>query len=269
MKYFDISRFGKLLRLDLTRNKRTCLYYLLSMLAVFLFMQFTGYYIYFKSLSYSYTPVQIESAHENMYMFFLMTEFLLALVFMSSSFTFLKDKDRRISYFLLPATLLEKFLSRILIYTLGMFLLSLLAYGTADQIVVALFRVFHRDPVSVLPYAFHETWNFIPHTWNQIFDNGRFYSGGLVTVTSLVTYSTMWLSLYLLASLWFRKYAFILMSLLVIALLILSTILVFDNIANYFDILRDSSLMSFLFFGLTCLFTGLSYWLFKRKGAVN
>ena len=269
MKNFNIIRFGNLMKLDLMRNKRTYLYAFLSMLVGFLIIQFGCFYTFFKGMYYS--PLQIESAHENMFICFLMVEYLYAMVCISSSFTFLRDKDRRISYLLIPATPLEKFWSRIVIHTLGMFLLSLVAFVLSDWAMYAVFSVFQDSAESMLPYLFTEGQRFISHLGDMMFDNGEFLKGGIVSVLSLLSYSSMMLSIYLFASMVFRKHPFILMSLCLISFLVLFAVLVTDKIndSHVFFVFRNDGYQALVFIVLTIFFTSLSYVLFKRKGAVH
>ena len=269
MKNFELSRFTRLLKLDVSRNRRQYLHEFLEMWLSFFAIQFVSYYTLFKGVYY--TPVQIASAHENIYTAFLIVEFMFAMAFMASSFSFLHDKNRRISYFMLPATHLEKFVSRLIICTLGKFVLSLIAFVLADLLVVGILRFFQNSLISVLPYAFDESIGFFTHGFDMMFDNGRPSYGGWVTIASFLSSSCMTLSLYLLASMVFRKYPFILMSICLITVTVVVSMLTLENINGSFAfiVLRNDGYMAILFTLLTCCFTGLSYWLFKRKGAVN
>ena len=269
MKNFDMTRFVNLLKLDVSRNKRAYFFQFLSMLVAFLLVQFALYYPLFKG--YTYSPVQLRSVHENMFATFLLIEAIFSWVFISNSFTFLNDKNRRINYFLLPATNLEKFISRILIHSLGMFVLSLFAFVLADLTVIGVLSFLHISVQSVLPYSFHESLQSISRGFELMFDHGTFVYGGFVTVTSILTYGMLIFSLYLFSSVLLRKHPFILMSFFIIIIFILLSMLVLDNVSGRMILVmfRNDGYMSLMFFGLTCVFTALSYRLFKRKGAIN
>ncbi|GAY30458.1 hypothetical protein, partial [Prevotella sp. MGM2] len=120
MNKFNIHRFGHLLRADIITNRKQHISAFLSVFSLSLLLLFFSYY---KPSLYGWEIVapsrelaaDILSSRANR--FFMMMFPLFMTYNLSMTFSHLLTKQQRISYIMLPASPLEKFLSRLLQHT--------------------------------------------------------------------------------------------------------------------------------------------------------
>lgn len=270
MKNFDIHRFGYLLKLDLSRNKRTYIQSFLGMFLGFLFVGFVSFYPFMKGVYYNPNNNQLLNSVSSYYGMSVMFEFFLSLLFMSHSFVFLKERNRRISYLLLPATQLEKFLARLCLVPFGLLLLSVGSFFTAYMVVSAVYSITQGMPFGEM---FVLLWQQISRPFefwmHLVFNNGTFSWSGFLDMLSSFSMFLFLLSLYLFASLVFRVQPFILMSLCCVAVfgaLGMLSVSQYSWVTELIHILKNDALMICLLFGSATGLTLFSYRLFKRKG---
>lgn len=270
MKNFDIHRFGYLLKLDLSRNKRTYIQSFLGMFLGFLFVGIVSFNPFMKDVSYNPNSRQLLNDVSSYYGLSVLFEFFLSLLFMSHSFVFLKERNRRISYLLLPATHLEKFLARLCLVPFGLLLLSVGSFFTAYMVVSAVFSIIQGIPFGEMHVLL---WQEISHPiefWKHlVFNNGTFsWSGFLELLTSFSMFLFL-LSLYLFASFVFRVQPFILMSLCCVVVFVtlgMISVSQYTWVDEFIHILKNDVLMISLLLGSATGLTLSSYQLFKRKG---
>lgn len=266
MKNFDIHRFGYLLKLDISRNKRS---YIQSFLGMFLGFLFVGIISIYPFMKYGYKNSLLDDVI-GFYALSVLCEFFLSLLFMSQSFVFLKDKDRRISYLLLPATHLEKFLARLCIVPFGLLLLSVGSFSIAYFVVSAVYSIIQGIPFGEVYVLLWQQIGLSIESWiHLVFNNGTFSWSGLLDMLSSLSLFLFLLSLYLFASLAFRIQPFILMSLccfVVFGALGMFTISQDSWVTELIHIFKNDALMICLLFGSATGMTLFSYRLFKRKG---
>lgn len=268
MKNFSIHRMGCLLNLDLTRNSRTYIQNFLGFFLGFLFMNFVGFYSIFKS--YGYKPAWLENDISAICGLLFMTEVLLSFYCISHSFTFLKDKSRRISYLLLPATHLEKFLARILTYTLGQLIQSFIAFLLA-YLVLSVFVSMSCGVGIISMYSMLFTHLFLPFSnlFGDIFVHGVFSWAAFMDTYSVFSLYLFFFSLYMLASMIFRSQPFIWMSVCCVVSLVILGLFFGSQYpwqTGLVHILRNDYLMSVLYMIVSVVLMYSSYRLFKRKG---
>lgn len=126
-QYFSFARFGHLLKREFSQNKRIIL-----MIAAVAFLLIGG-----NALGWAYN--REHGFHEFAYPFYLLVG---GFILTSLSFTEMNPHDGRLFYLTLPASSLEKFVSRWLItglgfatvYTIGYYLISSIANGLGQSI---------------------------------------------------------------------------------------------------------------------------------------
>ena len=144
-KIFSFSRFMNVMKYDLGSNWKGYLYSFLSITGVFLLCYLLGF-LFIGSKGNADLPTN----NTNSIILFIggamgvVTPFLFY-IGAGRMLKMMRTKEGRISFLMLPATRLEKFISRALLSTLGVFLLVVLAIIAADMLRF----VFH--PMFSLP----------------------------------------------------------------------------------------------------------------------
>lgn len=214
MNNFNIHRFGKLLRYDIISNYR---FYLVQILGIFLWHFFSQLGIVYFSTRYwdrnpaSCSSLPIDAVTSTCVTAYFAISFLLLVAMMARTFSVLSTKPKRISYLMLPASNLEKFVSRLLIYSVGFIIINPLVFIVADVLrAVALVAM----PVH-LPLVFITIPAFISDI-TQGFCS--FYTHGVAEVGQFKFYYYMLYfacfclfncMIYVLGSLYFKKNAFL------------------------------------------------------------
>lgn len=106
----------------------------------------------------------------------------------ANSFAFLKDKHARSQYLMLPATNLEKYLARIVIFILESTVLLFASFVVADLLQMVISYILAHDAYSAIPAFFADIMDF---------NGGHLYAPFLV--------ATVWVSSYILGSTFFSK----------------------------------------------------------------
>lgn len=117
MKQFDIHRFGWVLRTDLIQNRKFYLSMLLGGLIAMVCGQLGPVYVLIK-MGHA-ESIDIERHASDLLFTFLVVYFIFTTYSVANTFRCLSTKEERINYFMLPASNLEKYLSRILIHVVG------------------------------------------------------------------------------------------------------------------------------------------------------
>ena len=123
----------------------------------------------------------------------------------SQTFSCLRTKQGRISFFMLPASLRAKFGVRILLHTLGAGLAILLSFTVAERLLVLLLTFFDFEVVSpwgALVESF-ESFFRLPHV------EGHINALGVISQVGTVTNFLFVCSANLLGSVCFRKHSFV------------------------------------------------------------
>ena len=208
MNKFNIHRFGHLLRADIITNRKQHISAFLSVFSLSLLLLFFSYY---KPSLYGWEIVapsrelaaDILSSRANR--FFMMMFPLFMTYNLSMTFSHLLTKQQRISYILLLASPLEKFLSRLLQHTVLFTLYILAGICLADLIRMAVFPLFGHAFPSALPQFFRSLSEFFVHPFVHM--NGpshtEFWGTVLLFLLALSSYL-----IYLVGSAFFRRRAF-------------------------------------------------------------
>lgn len=256
MKNFNLQRFGRVLRLDFVEGRSQLLWQTFAGLMVYLFFFWFAYNIGMTSVTVDNWEWYINGVCEGVGMFGCIAMYLFFLAVASSLFRKEQRKAKRTTYLRLPATNLEKFLSRwVYMFTLSV-VGGFLTFFVADAIHMAWLWLTDKPVIAATTYflkAFPQTSNFGPHeTWLNV----------LCLYSVLVSAHAF----FLLGGILFRKYQ-------TVATAIVGSML-FLVFAHF--VTRDQpymrgipyawyySCLSVFMVALTCVFTVLAYRLFCR-----
>ncbi len=271
MKDFSIQRFGALLRYDFVQNMRA---YISMMLGLFLAHFFAQLSVYYFSLN-GWTmllPAKEEGVLSDAYACFWMVTLVAMFIGLSYTFANLKTKPKRIAYLMLPASNLEKFLSRVLIFTVGVGVVNVLTFLVADAArMVALLAM-----PAHMGMSFGEIVKMLFEDASVLFSTpNRNPEGVWVVLFSLASFINTYL-VFLLGSALFRKFAFFkTASIMVGGGILLSMVLVSWAMHISFtgrDVeLTGISAPLWTCFHVSCCVAWivLSYWLFKKITVVR
>ncbi len=248
---FVRKRFNMLVAKDLKENKKTYLMYVGTLLAVNVIV----------ALLWSLITLREYNIYGKEYseLFFLRGElaslkailFCISIVFMcvaiSTTFNLLNRKDKRLNYLLLPASLTEKFCSRLMVTVFWAFVVLISVVLLTDVFSIVLQLLFFGEYHSIVITSFEEI------QLSELFYIVIYNAQGESTVLSpLIPYLLFNYTLFLLGSALFRKNAFVKM--LIVFSLLYAVILVFANIFTPFSawlsFSRESVNYGFIFFFL-------------------
>ena len=169
MRNFNLQRFARVLRLDFIEGRSKLLWLTLAGLMIYLFFFWFAYNIGFTSVTVDNLVFHV---CEGVGAFGCITMFLFFLAVASSLFRKEQKKAKRTTYLTLPATNLEKFLSR-WVYMLTLSVVGgFLTFFVADAIHMAWLWLTDKPVIAATTYflkAFPQTSNSAPHeTWLNV-----------------------------------------------------------------------------------------------------
>ena len=188
---FNFSRIVLLLKRELVENRKYNLNIILAMALAFLLP-----YLYNMKMHnapwFGSSDGSLESYINGYTVGFMMVVSTLMDFFASQIMRNIRTKEQRLSYLMLPATSLEKFVSRALYVTLGIFVMILLASSLSEIIHYALIPFFDLpDNLKVCIW---------PRVWMNLFSDIN------PTILLHVVFTH---SLYILGGSCFKKHAFV------------------------------------------------------------
>ena len=268
MKNFDMKRFGHVLKLDFAEGLKPMMWGALAMLLLYLFFFWFAHSIGYKDVSIepggpgdpNSSYVLIHLLCESVGAFSLIAMLIYFLVAASILYRSEQKKQQRISWLMLPATNLEKFLSRWIYMLVFSLVGGMLTFFVADLIHIAWLWMSGHTVMATTPYFFHT----MPHTdrYAPLLNIINVY-GMMITIHAF----------FLLGSVLFRKYHFI-----VSGVLVFITFLVIASIYNTLGLYqyngetaRTITDIVFIVFEACAivLFTWLAYRLFCRWQVVT
>ena len=280
---FSFSRLALVMKRDWMENWKKNLNLFLAMslafLTVYLFqMNDFDYPIVGENMSIDAMDY-INSHTQGFALVFYLTLFYQAAEIMSN----MRTKESRLSYLMLPATMLEKFLARFLYVTAGIVLMLLVSSLLAEVVRWAFMPFFHSlaDRFKIFVWA---------GAWGNIFDsfigeskllmnNGAFVPQGIMNTLVFFWFH----SLFVLGGSYFGKHAFFktwgTMISVVLAFVglgvLLDTVEVWNFLRPIMDFITQIPeamaffLIAFIFFCFTALNWWLSYKLFTRQQIIK
>lgn len=202
MKNFDLQRFGRVLRLDFAVGQRQLLVYSIGGVMLYLFFFWFAHNIAFSNYMITDWKDYLHHVCEAVAMFGILTMNLFFLVVASTLWRHEQPKTGRTRHLMLPATQLEKFLSR----WVYMFVLSVtagcLTFFVADAIHIAWLWLTDKPVVAASTYLVNalpkdSSHNALAVYWMLLCCHAFFFLGGVVlrkfhfaltAVTALVLY---------------------------------------------------------------------------------
>jgi len=273
MKNFDMKRFAQLLQYDVVSNWRNHVSFAIGAFLAHFATQFGVIYIAVKSMHHA-LPERAGDICEDAANISFVVSFIVFSVAMSLMFANLKTKPKRIAYLMLPATNAEKFLSRLILFTLGAWVVNFVAFVFADLLRMLVLSGMWVSVDSVVPEAFcsmHDFLTEVLQSWSRIYDNG--VSQGWYV---LFFFSSLLLQfiLFMLGSVLFRNRAFLKTATCMFGLGMFMTVLglsVTINGRNVAVSMSDSWLPAIVLSSivLEVVLVGFSYRLFKRMPVVS
>jgi len=276
MKQFDMTRFSHVLKLDFFEGRKAMMWGALCMVLLYLFFFWFAHNIGFHSTTYAYIEdpeerlrLHISAICEGVGAFSAIAMFIFFLISASTLYRGEQKKQQRIAWLMLPASNLEKFLSRWIYLLVFSVVGGLLTFFVADLIHMAYLATTDYPVQS----AADDFFKIFPHT--RTFPSGEYMGDNPLSVTSEYTTLIALHAFFLLGGVFFRKFHFIATSAVVV--IAFAGLVATANMFRYRDtpftteeaIMLSNIIRITVHVGLTVLFTWLAYWLFCRWQVVT
>jgi len=258
-----MTRFGRVLKLDFVEGYKSMLWGVLCMTLLYLFFFWFAHNISFHDQMYymiqdteARMMVYISSLCEAVGAFGIMAMLIFFLIAASTLFRSEQKKQKRIAWLMLPASNLEKFLSRWVFLLVFSVVGGILPFFIADLI--------HMTYLSTTDYpvmfATDDFFSFMPYI--------KYPSQTWLSVTMQYMFIIAMHAFYLLGGVFFKKFHFIAVS--AVMVFVLAAVISTANVIGLGSTIYAAgydTYCTFMIVILTCLavlFTWLSYWLFCR-----
>jgi hypothetical protein len=200
-RYFNSSRFIKLLKYDMALHKKK---YVLFALVMFAVLFFASYYLLdnsYKIRAKIITELNFNRKLNEYQVFCVFCYLCLSILVVSTSFSFFRSKEEASNYLRLPASIFEKFLHEFLIRIVLFNIVFLILFWLSFKLATYAFMAYYSyNPVDVNIYRLIDIPNF------GILEQFTFYKTVLdrnVVVFSLFSFTTFMLA----GASYFKKYA--------------------------------------------------------------
>lgn len=270
MKHFEFRRFGRILAHDIQENRTKNL------------RDFAWLYVanFLLIAAYFYTPSRegldgmpaglaedILFSRTNAAVLICFT--LVSYYAMSRVFSNFRTKQLRIANLMLPGTNLEKYLSRILQYTVFYVVAFFVAYVLADLTRMLVFPVFGHSFPSLVPNMVEGIADIVSG-WHSIYNRTALPGVSAGEIMALSVVANVWsYSCMLLGSAFYRKRAFLYTLLTGLGIFIAMGVLGDLFLGNiHFSLENPFLWMSVVFGVLACVNVWLSYRLFIRMQVI-
>ena len=276
MKQFDMTRFGRVLKLDFFEGRKAMMWGALCMLLLYLFFFWFAHNIGIHSSSFYYEQdpekrmmMRVSAICEAVAAFSAIAMVIFFLISASTLYRGEQKKQQRIAWLMLPASNFEKFLSRWIYLLVFSIVGGFLSFFVADLIHMA-YLTMTDYPVQS---AADDFFKFFPHT--RTFPSGEYTGDSPLSVTSEYTALIAIHAFFLLGGVFFKKFHFIATS--AVVAILFAVIVATANMLDYRDtpVTTESAIALRLIIniiirvGLIALFTWLAYWLFCRWQVVT
>jgi hypothetical protein len=152
MKNFDLQRFGRVLRFDFVQNRQQLLWCVLGMLMVYLFFFWFAHNIGMRVDIVTDWELYIKNICEGVGIFSVIGLYIYMLLMASTLYWREQKKAKRTAWLMLPATNMEKFLSR-WVYLFVVSLGGLLMFFVADAIHMAWLWMTDKPIIAATTYS--------------------------------------------------------------------------------------------------------------------
>ena len=277
MKQFDMTRFGRVLKLDFVEGRKAMMWGTLCMLLLYLFFFWFAHEIGFHSSQFDYINNPAEALRlrmnticEAVGAFSAMAMYIFFLITASTLYRAEQKKQQRIAWLMLPATNLEKFTSRWIYMLVFSIVGGLLPFFVADLIHTAYLWISGNPVMSTSDDFF----NIFPHT--RTFPNSNEYTGdSLIRVVMEYIAFIAIHAFFLFGGVFFKKFHFIATAA-VLALIVVGWAAAYNAlgfrdtpIQTQSDVYLRLTINMIFWLGLLILFTWLAYRLFCRWQVVT
>ena len=178
MEKFNLHRFGLVLRQNVTHQSKHLLMTSLGCVLLHLAAQSFSFFQYIHSAHITSATTE-RMAMEQSSVFFLIISVFYMFWCIALSCYHLKDKPGCITALMLPATVQEKFAARLLIFTLGAFVVNLLAIVAADLLRILLFSLQSNHYGTALPALVDFCGKVWSQFWHDVDEGDLRYGGGI------------------------------------------------------------------------------------------
>ena len=269
MKKFDMKRFGQVLKLDFAEGRKAMMWGALCMTLLYLFFFWFAWNIGFHNLMTDQNVDFIKAINEAVGAFSAIAMFIFFLIAASTLYRTEQKKQQRIAWLMLPASNLEKFLSRWVYLLVFSLVGGLLTFFVADLIHMAYLWMTDYPVVS----ATDDFFRLFPHT--RKFPSGEYTGDDPLSVTRMYTFLIALHAFFLLGGVFFKKFHFIACS--AVLVIAFAGMVAVANVVGYRDtpvttdyaIAMNNILWIAVQVGLITLFTWLAYRLFCRWQVVT
>jgi len=259
MKNFNMTRFGRVLKLDFSEGLKPMMWGTLCMLLLYLFFFWFAHNIGFHSYACK-DEIFVRNVCESVGIFGMIAMYIFFLIMASSIYRSEQKKQQRIAWLMLPASNAEKFLSRWIYMLVFSLLGGIIAFLVADCVHMT-YLWMAGQPVMDSTSYFFKMW---PHT-----DEWKSWRNILVLYCMLVSIHAF----FLLGGVFFKKFHFIATSAtFTMVSAIWGTIansLTRHQVSTGMTIPTREYLLAGFFICLIVLFTWLAYRLFCRWQVVT
>ena len=260
MKNFNMTRFGHVLKLDFAEGRKAMMWGAVCMLLLYLFFFWFAWNIGMHVSAVNDWDTYVKGLCQAVAGFSMMAMYIYFLITASTLYRGEQKKQQRIAWLMLPATNLEKFLSRWIYMLVFMLVGGVLTIVLADCIHIIWLQIADHPVHSMTKTLVHN----LPHTsqYNTLIEIVNIYLSFVVIH-----------SLFLLGGVFFKKFHFIATS--AILAIVFSVIVWTINSLGYRDTPTQSDpTMSDIVWmcintGIITVFTWLAYWLFCRYQVVT
>ena len=255
-----MTRFGHVLKLDFAVGRKAMIWGALCMLLLYLFFFWFAYNIGYHSSNVTDWDLHIRRICESVGVFSMMAMYIYFLITASTLYRGEQKKQHRIALLMLPATNLEKFLSR------WIYMLVFMLVGGVLTIVLA--DCIHIIWLQIADHPVHSMTKALLHSLPQ----ASIYNP-VVEIVEVYIVFVAFHSFYLLGGLFFKKFHFIATS--VVFAIVFSALVWTVNSFGYRDTPAQSDpTMTYILWGgffasITIVCTWLAYWLFCRWQVVT
>ena len=251
---FQFSRLLMVMRWDMFTNLKSYLNMMLGM--TFALLPFFIMQLYQLSKQYQLFPDTIDLSYLRMSQYVLMI-FSIAMYMMATQiFMVMKTTGQREQFLMLPASNLEKYISRFLFSTLGAAVAMITAIVVSDLVqLIFSFVLLPGHHQSLCLYAVALLWKI----WTTFIENNDSTSALLLSL-SIVTCGVLVHSFFILCGTLFRKHTIVVSGILFIAMTYL-VIYVIESVPDTITTCLMHGDNSWLFSIAELLLAGFQYWL--------
>lgn len=170
---FSFSRFGKVLKRDLVENRKrylTALFIFFVVLLGFQLAQVNDYLLHSSRIE----GIDFFNNYIDTVTIFFYFVLALALCCSASEISIaMKTKEKAMNYLMMPATNLEKFLSRVSIAIVGVFIMALVALILSDVVRILFLPIFDSEHVAeYCRFTFPQVISNLGDPFKAVFENG-------------------------------------------------------------------------------------------------